>query len=155
MTQDDETLLEREGWVVECQSPFEIRHTESGSFATGLAAKLVLQAVREEQELAPLLNMATATALVEQFDKTVAALAEVCEQARAQGTEQAWKLAFGLVFSDHGSGRVRAVLGALNIDFDYYDPDTSYEEDVLAYVTALQSLHRQAQPILQALKAVD
>lgn len=153
MTQDDENLLEREGWVVECQSPFEIRHTESGSFASGLAAQLVLQAVRAEQ--APALNTATVTVLVEQFDKAVSALTAVCEQARAQGDEEAWKLAYAVVFSDQGSGRVRAVLDALNIGFDYYDPDTSYEEDVMAYVKALQDLHRQAQPILQALKAVD
>lgn len=38
--------LERLGWVVECLSPFEIRH-EDGSFASGRAASIVLRAVQE------------------------------------------------------------------------------------------------------------
>lgn len=34
-------LLDKCGWDVECSSPFEIRHRETGSFATGLAAEIV------------------------------------------------------------------------------------------------------------------
>ena len=43
----DEKLLESNGWTVECQSPFEIRH-EDGSFATGQAADIVLSSIRSE-----------------------------------------------------------------------------------------------------------
>jgi len=46
MCQEDAILLERYGWIVECESPFEIRH-EDGSFATGQAATTVLLAARE------------------------------------------------------------------------------------------------------------
>ena len=31
MTEEQKTLLERHGWEVECESPREIRHTETGS----------------------------------------------------------------------------------------------------------------------------
>jgi hypothetical protein len=44
----DEELLKANGWEVECQSPFEIR-TADGSFASGEAAKLVLQFLRSEE----------------------------------------------------------------------------------------------------------
>lgn len=46
-----------DGWVIECESPLEIRHTD-GSFATGQAARLVLDGLKikpqlngEEQEI--------------------------------------------------------------------------------------------------------
>jgi hypothetical protein len=45
----DERLLERNGWTVECWSPFEIRHEESGSFATKIAANKVLNGLRAER----------------------------------------------------------------------------------------------------------
>ena len=47
MTESDDDLLAAHGWMVECKSPFEIRH-EDGSFATLQAADLVLQSLREE-----------------------------------------------------------------------------------------------------------
>ena len=42
---DKETIkkLEAEGWVVECESPLEIRHEESESFASGWAAQIVIE----------------------------------------------------------------------------------------------------------------
>lgn len=42
----DKELLEKHGWIVECQSPFEIRHSD-GSFATGQAAEYLVMALRE------------------------------------------------------------------------------------------------------------
>jgi len=41
-----EKALNEHGWVVECFSPFEIRH-EDGSFASGQAADVVLRAIME------------------------------------------------------------------------------------------------------------
>jgi hypothetical protein len=49
-TEDDKKLLEKNGWTVECESPFEIRH-EDGSFATGQAAMLVTSCVRDNGEV--------------------------------------------------------------------------------------------------------
>mgnify|MGYP001176913553 CR=1 FL=1 len=42
MNKEDITLLEKEGWIVECQSPFEIYHEETNSRATGYAAEIIL-----------------------------------------------------------------------------------------------------------------
>lgn len=49
MKDNDIEILEKSGWIVECQSPFEIRH-EDGSFATLNAAEIVLDEVRREHE---------------------------------------------------------------------------------------------------------
>jgi hypothetical protein len=50
MTFDEKkALLEYNGWVVECESPFEIRHGESGSFATGRAAHMVADQLEQEK----------------------------------------------------------------------------------------------------------
>jgi hypothetical protein len=40
-----EQLLKHHGWTLESDSPLEIRHLESSSFATGLAAKLVVDSL--------------------------------------------------------------------------------------------------------------
>lgn len=34
--------IERSGWDIECESPLELRHRDTGSFATGIAATLVI-----------------------------------------------------------------------------------------------------------------
>jgi len=40
-------ILENNGWVVECESPLEIRH-DDGSFATMQAAQIVLDSLSNE-----------------------------------------------------------------------------------------------------------
>lgn len=47
-----------------------------------------------------------------------------------------WATAYGLIFSKACSQRAYALFKTLNVDFDYYDPDTSYQEDVEAFATA-------------------
>lgn len=39
------------GWVIECFSPLEIRHEECESFATGIAAKFIIQAIMAGDEI--------------------------------------------------------------------------------------------------------
>lgn len=39
---DIESLLEADGWIVECQSPLEVSHEETGSFASGFAASYII-----------------------------------------------------------------------------------------------------------------
>ena len=46
MNEEDIKILESDGWVVECESPFEIRHEETNSFASGYAAEIILQALK-------------------------------------------------------------------------------------------------------------
>lgn len=50
MKKEDEELLAKSGWVVECESPLEIRR-EDGSFATMQAAEMVLSVLQEEDSI--------------------------------------------------------------------------------------------------------
>ena len=43
MTDEEREALRDDGWELECESPLEIRHVESGSFATGYAAEIVIE----------------------------------------------------------------------------------------------------------------
>lgn len=45
-----EKLLERNGFTLECQSPFEIRHEETNSFASGIAADMVVEFLKENPD---------------------------------------------------------------------------------------------------------
>lgn len=49
MNERIEFILESEGWEIECESPYEIRH-EDGSFATGFAAQIVTDYIVSEYE---------------------------------------------------------------------------------------------------------
>lgn len=50
MKQQDIEFLEENGWIVECESPLEIRDQETGSFASGYAAECVLESLRSEEK---------------------------------------------------------------------------------------------------------
>ena len=45
-----EKILEKYGWEIQCYSPFEIYHSETNSFATNMAAKIVVDDCRKEEE---------------------------------------------------------------------------------------------------------
>jgi hypothetical protein len=57
----------------------------------------------------------------------------------AKSDPDSWKMAYDLVFSKDCSQRAYTLLKDLNISFDYYDPDTSYEEDIEAFARALKN----------------
>lgn len=46
----DRELLERNGWTLDCMSPFELSHDESESVATGWAAEIVMEYLRENPD---------------------------------------------------------------------------------------------------------
>jgi hypothetical protein len=50
MNQLDARLLESNGWEIECESPFEIFHAETNSKATGMAARIVLEDIKRQEE---------------------------------------------------------------------------------------------------------
>lgn len=54
-----EELLAKEGWTVECWSPFEIRH-EDGSFATMQAARVLVSSLTEAVRLETMHSALTA-----------------------------------------------------------------------------------------------
>lgn len=58
-------------------------------------------------------------------------LADTAKAIRDSGAD--WETKYDLIFSDDISVAVRRT----GVGFDYYDPDTSYEEDVRAFVDAL------------------
>lgn len=50
ITKKIESILETEGWIVECESPLEIRHKVSNSFSTGIAAELVIESIMKDKK---------------------------------------------------------------------------------------------------------
>lgn len=46
MNNKDIVLLEENGWIVECELPFEIRNIENGDFASGVAATIILDTLK-------------------------------------------------------------------------------------------------------------
>lgn len=64
-------------------------------------------------------------------------------QCLVQNTGVDWELKYALIFSENGSQRVISALQDINIHFDWYDPDTSYEEDVRSFSSELDRVVRQ------------
>ncbi len=54
-----------------------------------------------------------------------------------QNGHDQWQKIYSVIFSDSISVRVRKLFDNLNRSFSYYDPDTSYREDVEAFIVAL------------------
>ncbi len=44
---NDEELLEQHGWLMECSSPLEICFEETGDRATGIAAEIIIDLLRD------------------------------------------------------------------------------------------------------------
>lgn len=150
------SLLEANGWTVECESPFEIRHDESGSFATLLGAHAVvaeLLAELEEDMSDPLGSLTQAQAFVE-LEQVAARVQRLTDVALAAGHEdgdsahasEAWESAYALVFSAEVSHRAYSLCDLLNCPLSYADPDASYEDDVLAFHRALSDHVRKLKP---------
>lgn len=54
----------------------------------------------------------------------------------ADGDEEAWSSAYDIIF---GGGYCKTVTECVP-NFDWYDPDASYQDDVCAFVWALEKL---------------
>ena len=68
------------------------------------------------------------------------------EEAGASISNAYWETAYEAVFGT--SKDVHSALRALNTRLDYYDPDTTYEEDVRAFVDALREKVEQLEHVL-------
>jgi len=82
------------------------------------------------------------SAVTELFDINVFvqnAIAVARDPAHKNQDRDPWATAYGLVFSKTCSLRANALFKELNVDFDYYDPDTTHQEDVEAFATALNN----------------
>jgi hypothetical protein len=51
---------------------------------------------------------------------------------KIMNSDLSWKEKYDKIFSDDIS---------MKVDLDYYDPDTSYEEDILAFVNAFKEYY--------------
>lgn len=63
----------------------------------------------------------------------------VAAAQKEQASDQEWELVYDAVFSESISDRVRELIKIIGMRLDYYDPDSSYEEDVMEYASALNS----------------
>jgi len=54
--------------------------------------------------------------------------------------EMFWDRVYSQIFSPHISQRICQLLKDQGTPFDWYDPDTTYEEDVKAFVKALPAV---------------
>ena len=57
-------------------------------------------------------------------------------------SEVSWERKYRLIFSEAVSGQIIKALCSLNLVLVWYDPDTSYQKDVVAYIEALEELER-------------
>ena len=153
--ESDDALLESLGWTVECQSPFEIRHTD-GDFATGFAANVLVDYLKSEAAAGEggdtstgFVSATPITELLALFD-CVEKLIKIAAELPETDYDR-WKRCFEFVFSDQCSTRIRALLDQLNISFDWYDPDMGYDDDVQAYGNALKRLREEITPFLAAM----
>ena len=155
MTPEFEKYFEAQGWIMECQSPLEIRH-EDGSFATYQAAKAVIREIKAEYDLE---HGVQSESTVDQLNNNIAEIIKINETVQQYvqtAQEQSlkdeeikneggfsyegyklWDDTYSLVFSEQISRRVGHLLDEMNMRLEYYDPDTSYQEDVCAYASAL------------------
>lgn len=133
MSQKTLDMLEANGWVVECESPLEIRHAESESFASGLAANMVVDALNEVQEDLSVL-----------FARLASLNAEL--QGLVSRQWEDWSLPYNLVFSGNLSSRIFNTVTRMGLTLSWDDPDADYADDVCAYARAVDELCRQLAP---------
>jgi hypothetical protein len=50
-----------------------------------------------------------------------------------------WEMKYDLIF-DYGSRYIQPLIEDLGLRLEYYDPDTTYQEDVTAYMEDLRKL---------------
>lgn len=87
MSQINFELLQSNGWTVECESPFEIRH-EDGSFATGAAAFLVMHTL-EEAFIDPYIELQnTIASYIQEYEEQTGEVVGCFLTLESQGSEE-------------------------------------------------------------------
>lgn len=62
-----------------------------------------------------------------------------------------WQVKYDLIFSKNISTKIFQLFKEVNISFDYYDPDTTYEEDIKAFSSAFKEKIEDVEKILENL----
>lgn len=148
----DPSLIEKlsdSGWTVGDGDELSLTH-EDGSVATKKAAMIIIRhcdpdsilvAADENPERARQRAFANACAANEMAKQHIKNAQDATNYEMENGNDSpgnAWQIAYDLVFNKAVSGAAREALAELNSPLDYYDPDTSYEEDVCAFADALK-----------------
>ena len=134
------------GWSVQSENPLRIAHDDSGDMATGQAADMVaeqlLAEVRAEGSCVPdTATTAESFAELVRLSSDVVRFASVARQQEGTpGAEQAWAVAYDLVFGRNVVGRANTLLARLDQSFEYSDPEgATCRDDVCAYEAALSN----------------
>jgi hypothetical protein len=78
-------------------------------------------------------------AVVQELAEIDIFVGKVIAAATEDNDPVSWEKAYNAIFSDRVSKRVYELLRRIGSSMDYYDPDTSYEEDVRAFASALSA----------------
>lgn len=70
------------------------------------------------------------------------------QASKLSDVQEPWGSACSMVFSDTISKPIYAAVKILNQNLNYYDPDASYEEDVLAFAAAVNEKVEHIQTLL-------
>ena len=65
-------------------------------------------------------------------------------------SEAAWMTKYELVFTQADS--VKAAIKEIGMELEWYDPDTSYEDDLIAFMKALDEIGEELGIILEAME---
>lgn len=148
--------LEDNQWVIECESPLEVRHNE-GSFATNFAARVLLDElysqykeenniVAEEDENPQLKTFEKLEKLFNIMEGYIQAAQEVEREHPATEFDDeklsstaydVWKKTYKLVFNDEMSVKIRSCLDELGGELNYYS-DYGYNDDVTAFYNSVK-----------------
>ena len=63
----------------------------------------------------------------------------IINNALTNDSEQIWQDLYGNVFNSHFSKKINTLLKDINNSLEYYDPDTSYKDDVMAFYNAFDN----------------
>lgn len=147
ITDQQEHLLNANGWSVVRQQPLHIEHTD-GSRATGMAALFALPAI-----LASFSQQPPIEAELQALISRLLALGDAAgSAARAEKTDEQsaaawhWRTAYDLCFNDAGLRRVSDLCDKLGISFEWNDPDGDYQDDMLALMDGLRELRKTLAP---------
>ena len=83
-----------------------------------------------------------------ELQRLVTQVLEWVSNAEDEDTDETWERVYHLVFSRNVSTAIKN----MGVELNYYDPDSSYREDVQAYAEALQQKILELSPAPRVLE---
>lgn len=98
-------------------------------------------------ELTPVTSLAWTN--LKRLNTQLQALIEnTVDESIVSSSAEPWEATYAMVFSASVSKPIYQALKELNQQFDYYDTDTSYEEDSVTFATAVNDKVEEIQTLL-------